>query len=426
MELSPVLIFIGLLVFLSHLFVSLFERTKVPDVLYLILIGVLVGPVLRIVSPGDFGRAGHVFTTIALVVILFDGGLEISLEHLKESVRRTLLMTVVSYTVAFGIIAAITITMLPQSLPLALFVAAVIAAPAPAVIIPLVRQFSLTAPARTALTLESPLGEALGIVVALAILESVSYDAVDVGLLIGRLMSSFVFALLIGGVGGFAWSLLLHRVRQLRYAIFTTPAFLLVLFGITEFLGFSGPVSALTFGMTLANAGTNEVPLLKRKYNLTPLQHNETERAFFGEIGFLIKTFFFVYLGISTTLSDVGTLLLALLITGGLVIARMIAVRLSTRRAATQRRDAVLMSMMVPRGTAAAVLAALPLQLAMPGGEMIQNLIYSVILVSIITTAVLLFLVERTPFATVVGVVFTGYAAVPYPPGEETTLTKDV
>jgi hypothetical protein len=27
--------FVGLLVFLSHLFVALFERTKVPDVLYL-------------------------------------------------------------------------------------------------------------------------------------------------------------------------------------------------------------------------------------------------------------------------------------------------------------------------------------------------------------------------------------------------------
>jgi NhaP-type Na+/H+ or K+/H+ antiporter len=409
LELSPVLVFIGLLVFLSHLFVSLFEKTKVPDVLYLILIGVLVGPVLHIVSPQDFGRVGHVFTTIALVVILFDGGLELSFEHLRDSLRSTLLITIVSYAITFGIVASITVGMMQISLPLALFVAAVIAAPAPAVIIPLVRQFSLTASARTALTLESPLGEALGIVVALGILESVRYESVNVGLLIGRLLSSFVFALLIGGVGGFAWSVLLHRVRQLRYAIFTTPAFLLVLFGITEFLGFSGPVSALTFGITLANAGTNEIPLLKRKYNLTPLEHNETERAFFGEIGFLIKTFFFVYLGLSTTLSDASTILLALLITGGLVLARMTAVRLSTRRTATQRRDAVLMSMMVPRGTAAAVLAALPLQLAMPGGELIQNVIYSVILVSIVLTAVLLFLVERTPFVSIVGIFFGGY-----------------
>ena len=85
MEHALVLVFIGLLVFLAHLFVALFERTRVPDVLYLILIGVIVGPVLGIVSPEDFGKVGGVFTTVALVVILFEAGLELSVESLRSS-----------------------------------------------------------------------------------------------------------------------------------------------------------------------------------------------------------------------------------------------------------------------------------------------------------------------------------------------------
>ena len=101
MEISPVLIFVGLLVFLSHLFVALFERTRVPDVLYLTLIGVVIGPVLHIVSPLDFGKVGHVFTTIALVVILFEGGLELSFEQLRVALRGTLAVTLASYLVAF-------------------------------------------------------------------------------------------------------------------------------------------------------------------------------------------------------------------------------------------------------------------------------------------------------------------------------------
>ncbi len=412
MEFAPVLIFVGLLVFLSHLFVALFERTKVPDVLYLILIGIVIGPILHIVSPLDFGKVGHVFTTVALVVILFEGGLELSYQHLRVSLRSTMVITLISYVAAFVVIAGLVFWLMDLTLLLTFFVAAVLAAPAPAVVIPLVRQLTLSRPTKTTLTLESPLGEAFGIVVALGILESVRFESIQVGYLIGKLMASFVFALVIGGLGGFTWSVLLHRVRNLRFAIFTTPAFLLVLFGLTEFLGFSGPVSALTFGVTLANAGTKKIPWLAKKYNLTPLQHNETERAFFGEIVFLIKTFFFVYLGLSVTFVDLWTLMIGVVLTAGLVIARILAVRVSTQKRVTQRKDALLMSVMVPKGTAAAVLAAIPLQLLLPGGEEIQNIIYSVVVVSIVVTALLLFLVEKTIFAKALGIIFSSYHSV--------------
>jgi NhaP-type Na+/H+ or K+/H+ antiporter len=192
-----------------------------------------------------------------------------------------------------------------------------------------------------------------------------------------------------------------------------------VLFGLTEFLGYSGPVSALTFGVTLANAGTKEIPWLSRRYNITPLQHNETERAFFGEIVFLIKTFFFVYLGLSATLVDVWTLAIAFALSMGLVLARIVAVRLSTRKDVTPRKDALLMSVMVPKGTAAAVLAAFPLQMLLQGGEQIQNVIYAVVVVSIVVTAFLLFLIEKTPFQMLLGVAFSGYLVDPTPENPE-------
>ncbi len=420
MEFAPVLVAVGLLVFFAHLFVALFERTRVPDVLYLILIGVVIGPVLHIVSPADFGKVGHVFTTVALVVILFEGGLELGLEHLRASWRGTLALAIVSYAVAFICVAAAAVWLMGVSFPLALFVGAVLAAPAPAVVIPLAQQYAFSPSTKTALMLEAPLGEALGIVVALGILDSMRYESVQIGHLLGRLLASFAFALLIGGAGGFVWSILLHRVRQLRHAIFTTPAFLLVLFGIAELLGFSGPVAALTFGMTLANAGTKEFPWLQKKYNLTPLQHDETERAFFGEIVFLIKTFFFVYLGLSATFVDFWTLVLALVMTGALLLARVIAVRIASRRKETPRKDALLMSVMVPKGTAAAVLGAIPVQMALAGGDHVQNVVYTAIVVSIVITAVLLFLVEKTAFANVVGLVFRGYdKAVVTIPGQQ-------
>jgi potassium/hydrogen antiporter len=411
MESAPVLVFIGILVFLAHLFVALFERTRVPDVLYLILIGVVIGPVLHIVSPEDFGKIGHIFTTIALVVILFEGGLELRVEQLLTTWRGTLVVTIICYMLAWAALSATAVWLMQMPFPLALFLGAALAGPAPAVVIPLARQMTLSPAAGTMLMLEAPLGEALSIIVSLTIIESVRLDAIHIGHVMGKLISSFAFALVIGALGGFLWSVLLHRIRQLRHAIFTTPSFILVLFGLTEFLGFSGPVAALTFGIILGNLGTKEIPWLARKYNLTPLQHNETEKAFFGEIVFLIKTFFFVYLGLSITLTSAWTLVVAAGLTGTLLLARLLAVRLSIRKDWMTVKDASNIAVMIPKGTAAAVLASIPLQMSLANGAQIRDVTYAVIVASILVSALLMFLIEKTPFARAMAILFTGYGS---------------
>ena len=208
---AVVVMFIGLLVFLAHLFVALFERTRIPDVLYLILIGVIIGPVLNIVTPEDFGKVGSVFTLVALVVILFEGSLELTIDHLRSSWRSTIIITLTSYVLSWAVMTVAVYYLVDLTIPMSLFVGAVLAGPAPAVVIPLVRQLKISKSTRATMTLETPLGEALCIIVALSILDSLTLESVQVGEVIGRLLSSFLVALFIGGIGGFAWSILLER-----------------------------------------------------------------------------------------------------------------------------------------------------------------------------------------------------------------------
>ncbi len=49
MDTAIVIAFIGIVVFLSHLLAEIFSRTKIPDVLSLFLLGVLIGPVFKLV-----------------------------------------------------------------------------------------------------------------------------------------------------------------------------------------------------------------------------------------------------------------------------------------------------------------------------------------------------------------------------------------
>ena len=396
METGLVVVFVGLLVFLAHFFVTLFERTRVPDVLYLALIGIVIGPVLGIVSPDDFGKIGPIFTTIALVVILFEGGLELSIESLQSSFRGTILITVLSYLVGLLLITGAAYFLADLTLQTSLFVGAVLAGPAPSIVIPLVRQIRLTNNGKTMLTLEASFGEALCIVVSLAVLESFKLEQIQVGHFIGRLLSSFLFAVMIGVAGGYVWSLLLQRMRQLRHSIFTTPSFVFIVFGVSEFLGFSGPVAALMVGITLGNIDRIQIRWIMNRYKFVPMRHNEVEKAFFGEIVFVLKTFFFIYIGLSVRFVDVASVGMAFALTGVLLLARYGALQVSTRLKASSREDLLPMAVIIPKGTAAAVLAGIPIQMEIAGGALIQNLTYGVVIFSIVLTSVLIFILEKT------------------------------
>lgn len=409
MDTSLVIVFVGLLVFLAHAFVALFERTKVPDVLFLMVIGIILGPVLGIVRPEDFGKIGSIFTVIALVVILFEGGMQLSLESLLSTYKQTTRLTLVSYVIAFGGVALLLHFAAGFDWLISVFVGAVLAGPAPAVVLPLLKHVPISDSNKTVLTLESALGEALTVVIGLGVISWASMPSVHVGHMFGGLLSGFIFAAVFGAVGGYLWSVLLNKVRRLRNAMFTTPSFVFIIYGVCELLGYSGPVSALAFGIVIGNIRDIKLPLWKSGREFAPIHLNTAEKAFLGEIVFLLKTFFFVYIGISIRLQDVSTPMLAFSITMLLVLARVFSVRLSLGREKAPLEDAKFMSVMIPKGLAAAVLAPLAAADGIAGGAVIQSTIYAVIGMSIILTSVLIFAVHQTSVSSFMNAVFAGY-----------------
>jgi NhaP-type Na+/H+ or K+/H+ antiporter len=79
----------GLFVFLAHFLDALFEKTRIPDILFLILLGVVVGSGLEWIRPEDFGLAGSLLGTITLVVILFESGLSLPLRSLATAAGKS-------------------------------------------------------------------------------------------------------------------------------------------------------------------------------------------------------------------------------------------------------------------------------------------------------------------------------------------------
>ncbi len=398
MNIAVTVVGVGLLVFLAHVFAEVFSRKRVPDVLLLIIIGLLIGPLLGIVSPDHLGLVGPVFTTITLVTILFEGGTELKIDTLRNSLRGTSLLTFLNFFATLIVVGLLGWLILELEPLVAFMLGAIIGGTSSAVVIPLVRQLKISNNSRTILILESAFSDVLCIVFALAFIEASKLGQIQVGTTIGQILASFILASIMGLIGAFFWSVVLHKVRNIKNSIFTTPAFVFIIYGLSEILGYSGAISALAFGIGLANTDLIKGTTLSKYFTKEPDSLNETERILFGEAVFLLKTFFFVYIGVSMQLTQWVPILIGFVITVILFFLRIPVVRASMplSDANNSNQDLMFMSTIVPKGLAAAVLATIPMQQGIEGGVLIKDIVFSVILFSILFTSVLIPLIEKS------------------------------
>lgn len=396
MELKTTLtiIAVGLLIFLAHLFTAFFRHKKVPDALLLIIIGLVVGPFTGTIDQSFFGDIGSVFANITLVIILFEGGTGLRYNVLRTALRGTASLTIVNFMASTLLTGTFALLIFEFDPIRSFMLGAFLGGTASAIIIPMVNQLKMDPGSKTILILESAVSDVLCIVVGLTLFEAYKLGEMSFGSMMGSIFWGFLFAVIMGLLAGIIWSFLLNKVRNIQNSIFTTPAFVFIVYGISELLGFSGAISALMFGITLANIDIVPLPWLARYTRHVPHTFNDTEKVFFAEVVFLLKTFFFVYIGISMVLTDYFSIAIGLVINMLLFFIRIPVVKWSVS-STLPLEDRIVMAFMVPKGLAAAVLASLPAQFGMPGGELIQNITYSAVLISIVINSILYILFSK-------------------------------
>lgn len=402
----------GALIFLAHLFVVLFRKTRIPDALLLIGIGVLLGPILHWISPEHLGKVGPVFSMLALAVILFEGGQETRIQVLRSNWRAASGLILPAFF-ATMILAAILIHFVFGLGPnRSLILGAILGSTSPSVIVAMARHLEMKSGPRLVLTLETAFTDVLCVVLVLGFLEAAKDGEIRIPAMAAELAITFGLSAVIGTVAGLAWSFLLCHLRTISNNILLTLALVLVLFGVLEMARLSGGIAVLCFGAAITNAQSLNVykQALGRFGRATPF--TDREKAFFGEAVFLLKTFFFVYLGLSLRFGNTNLLLMALV----LVLLKM-AVRIPFLQVAmtktAARRDVSLMSVMTSMGLASAVLASLPMQEGLADGELIRDLTYAIILISIIFNSVSVFLIDRTPLGKGYGLLFRKFPSAP-------------
>ena len=314
---------LAILFFIGHLLQWVFAKTKIPDLLILICAGFLIGPSgLNVITYQHLGQVGTVLATVTLIIILYEGGLNLNASSLLKSSLPALLLSLLS----FLLIASLTTAILTPffTFSTALLIGLGIGSTSSAVVFPMIKPLALKEKTKTLLSLESAFTDVLAIIAFLTILESlISKNYNTSTLLIGFGAKPFLSIAL--GIGSaLIWSILRKVSLKLFDMPFSTEAWSLFTYGCIELFALNGPIGILAFGFSLANL--NLLPkTLGGLFNLKPVTENEM--SLLKEISFLLRTFFFLYLGMLIKISSVNILVLAFLLTVLMIITRYIAVR---------------------------------------------------------------------------------------------------
>ena len=394
-----IIISLALLVFLAHLFSALFTKTGLPDVLPMMLLGIVIGPVFRLVDPADFGMVDKVFTQVLLIVILFESGLGIRISHIRSTWTQSSRLTVISFIITAASVTALAMIALAMPLAYALILGIILADNSFAVIIPLISKLNISNNTRTVLLVECTMGSVLVIVGAISMLQMAKMQTFAPSVLIANIIYSLCGSFLAGTIAAVFWTTILSKIRKLENSIFLTLAFVLVVYSVCEALGADGAIGAFIFGVIAGNIRVirhlNGFKFIETfTLNAKSKAFNGGEKNFFNEIVFILRAFFFVYIGICMHINSMYSMLCGLLFTMVIFMTRIPIANFVLDKSIS-RIDTAVVSAMVPKGLVTAVLASLVARSGISGAQVLQDTIYSVILFSIIFATMISFSIER-------------------------------
>ncbi len=384
---------VGAIIIIGFISNLLFNKSKLPDVLILIALGYLIGPGMLGIIDNDMFEIIEIMApmlaAVALAMIMFDGGLGLNYDQVLGSLTRTMLHTIVAFSLSIMVTTAIAYMMMGWDFSTSLLIGAILGGTSGAVVIPLVNRLKVSPKTRVLLTIESALTDVIVIVMAMSIILLIQNNTGDLGPTVQGLAASFFVSFMIGLIFGIFWLRALAKLEGQPFSYMVTLAVLFIIYALTDILvGQSGvgAIAALIFGLVLGNK--EEFARIFKKFK-GEFRFDEEIRQFHSEISFFVRTFFFVYLGVvfSVTPVDMSYIVLALGIFLGLIGIRYITASVTSSVFKLTRPNKMAVFFMMPRGLSAAVLASIPLTMGVVS-QQVGNAFLSVSLIIIVLTTI--------------------------------------
>lgn len=361
------------LIFIGYAGNLIFRGLRFNDVLLLMALGVVVGPVLGWVGAGTIEPIANIIAPLALILILFDGGLALKLSDFRKGLGPAVALAVFGFALAAFGTAAILVYEDGVRWATGFTFGCIVGGTSSVIVLSSLAYMRSTRATDTALALESALTDIFVVVAVFTLVGMVIHDAhpspVEVGRDAGILFSVSILA---GAAAGFLWLALVPAVRDHPFGYMLTLGAALAVYvgtetGLRQVSGGGGALAVLAFGIVLGNGSH----MGARMARWVGPGFGAGIKRFQGEISFLVRTFFFIELGIlvdPALLDDRRTVMVGLLVFAALAVARYLAVAITVGKPWLGKQGWI-MWVMMPRGLAAAVMAGVPAAAGMPGSE---------------------------------------------------------
>lgn len=362
----------------------IFKGTKIPSVVMLMAIGLLIGPVLQIVDGAAMQDVAPLVGKIALLIILFAGGLSLDLKTVVSQLGKAVVLAVIAFALTFAIVMVIALFLMELGMIQSIILGTLLAGTASSIVIPVLSGLSVSNTVKTLVSIESALSNLfILVIVVLACDLSIGGDLSIAGV-VGSFLLKILVSVLAAIVAGVLWARLIAALKAAALSYMLTLGFIFLLNYVVDVAGGSGPISILFFAVILANVApiaSRIAPRVRKSlgirvsgadYMLNEFLHNISK-----ELSFLAGTFFFVYLGVLVSFDDFTPdmiVTLGLLI-GAIIVGRFLSLQLFRIISPGKWRlsETLIVLAMMPRGLATAVMAFKPMEAqyaeAIPGTD---------------------------------------------------------
>ena len=406
MNVNTALLAFSLIAIFGFLSEALFRRTNIPDVLFLIILGFIIGPNgFGYTSPEDLASVAPVCTTFTLLILIFDGAFNINLSSLIREFSSSLILTIYNFVISTIVVGGIFYYIHQYHLDGTTMMAAMVigfslAGVSSSFVIPILSQIRVGGKLFSRLALESALTDVFCIVATLSVIEVYTTGIFGVQKTLTYLIELFAIAGFIGVLGGIIW-IVIRVFEEQNYII--TIAYLILVYLATEYIGGNGPIAALFLGLILNNSkqlSSIKEGILSRSVaekqkaiqgDLGIEVTSASEKRYYNLISFFLKALFFIYVGILLDITDQTALVVGSILSVLIMITRMGSMPLTKGMQKDQRQ---LVNAVFARGLAAAVLIQAVIQAGMPGAEYMARVVYVVIIGTIILSSMRVYILR--------------------------------
>ncbi len=278
MELTNHILLFGSFLFLASVLGSMLStRLGIPLLLVFLVLGMLAGED----GPGginfDDFQTAHLFGSLALAVILFDGGLKTDTRSFRVGLWPALVLATVGVVITAAITGGLAAWLLELSWLEGLLIGAIVGSTDAAAVFSLLHSAGLQLKQRTGATLEIESGtnDPMAIFLTIGLVELLAAGQSDLEWsLLGEFIAQMGLGVAMGLAGGFALEWTINRIvlSASLYPLLTLGGALLI-FAITSVVGGSGFLAIYLIGLLLGNRPVQAVQSVRRFHDGMTVGH---------------------------------------------------------------------------------------------------------------------------------------------------------